>query len=87
KEDSSINFILMYGSEEECTENYSALISKLKNRSDFSLINSEGSSYFFKSNAEQYYLITSHLKYIITSISADLLKATEAVKRIVHVLK
>jgi hypothetical protein len=85
--DSSINFILMYGSEEECTENYSALISRSKNKSDFSFINSEGSSYFFKSSAEQYYLITSHLKYIITSISADLLKATEAVNRIVHILK
>ncbi|MGE5807160.1 MAG: DUF6599 family protein [Ignavibacteria bacterium] len=87
KEDSSINFVLMYGSEEECAENYSALISRLKNKSDFSFINSEGSSYFFKSSVEQYYLITSHLEYIITSISADLNKTSEAVKKIIQVLE
>lgn len=87
KEDSSINLVLMYGSEEECAENYSALISRLKNKSDFSFINSEGSSYFFKSSVEQYYLITSHLEYIITSISSDLNKTSEAVKKIIQVLE
>jgi len=87
KEDSSINFVLMYGSEEECAENFSALISWIKNKPDFSLIKSDGACYFLKTNTEQYYLFTSHLKYLAVSISADLLKASEELKKIIQALE
>jgi len=86
KDENSISIILMYKSEKECSTNLLLLINNSKNKQNYELIEKEDPSYIFKDQEGKYFLITRVMDFIIISISADKLKASDSAKKIKEII-